>query len=56
MEEPKGPGPHPFATLGSLPVPVSLGRPRVSRAVQPRQAPPYSHNAGVPHSAITDKE
>ena len=42
MEGPKGPGPHPFATLGSLPVPVRLGRRRVSPAVQPRYAPPYN--------------
>ena len=37
MEGPKGPGPQPFAALGSLPVPVHLGRLRVSPAVQPRE-------------------
>ena len=42
MEGPKGPGPQPFAALGSLPVPVHLGRLRVSPAIQPREAPPYN--------------
>ena len=39
-------GPHPFDALGSLPVPVRLGRLRVSPAVQPWHAPPY--NRGKP--------
>ena len=49
-EEPKGPGPHPFAALGSLPVPIRLGRLRVSPAVQPRHAPPY--NRGKPRRRL----
>ena len=52
MEGPKGPGPHPFATLGPLPVPIHLGRLRVGSAVQTRQDPtiqPRQGPASPPH-------